>query len=49
MNRNIQVSIDTFGTGTVSDEQILSLIQENFDLRPSSIMTYRRLSRRKLL
>lgn len=34
----VSVSIDTFGTGTVSDEQILSLIQENFDLRPSSII-----------
>lgn len=34
----VSVSIDTFGTGTVSDEQILSLIQENFDLRPSTII-----------
>ncbi len=34
----VSVSINTFGTGTVSDEKILKLIDEHFDLRPSSII-----------
>lgn len=34
----VSVSVDTFGTGTISDEQILELIDKYFDLRPSSII-----------
>lgn len=34
----VSVSINTFGTGVISDEQILKLIDAHFDLRPSSII-----------
>jgi len=34
----ISVSIETFGTGRVSDERILGLIDEHFDLRPAAII-----------
>lgn len=33
------ISIDTFGTGSVSDSQIESLIRDHFDLRPYGIVT----------
>ena len=32
------VSIETFGTGQVSDERILGLIDQHFDLRPAAII-----------
>ncbi|REC95361.1 methionine adenosyltransferase [Kushneria indalinina] len=31
------VSINTFGTGKISDEQIIELVREHFDLRPYAI------------
>lgn len=34
----VSVSINTFGTGAISDEKILKLIEEHFDLRPLSII-----------
>ena len=34
----ISVSIETYGTGQVSDERILGLIEEHFDLRPAAII-----------
>ena len=34
----VSVSIETFGTGKVSDEVILELINEHFDLRPGAII-----------
>jgi S-adenosylmethionine synthetase len=34
----ISVSIETFGTGKVSDERILGLIDSHFDLRPGAII-----------
>lgn len=34
----VSVSINTFGTGAISDGKILKLIDEHFDLRPSSII-----------
>lgn len=34
----VSVSVNTFGTGAISDEKILKLIDEHFDLRPSSII-----------
>ncbi len=34
----ISISIETFGTGKVPDEQILALINKHFDLRPSAII-----------
>ena len=32
------VMVDTFGTGKVSDEKLVEIIRENFDLRPAGIM-----------
>jgi S-adenosylmethionine synthetase len=36
--RPLSFFIDTFGTGKVSDEEILRLINEHFDLRPAGII-----------
>lgn len=33
------ISIDTFGTGKITDEQIVKLVREHFDLRPYGIVT----------
>jgi len=33
------ISIETFGTGKISDEKIVALIEAHFDLRPRSIIT----------
>jgi len=38
MARPLSLFIDTFGTGKVSDEEILRLINEHFDLRPAGII-----------
>ncbi len=32
------VRVDTFGTGKVSDEKIVEIVRENFDLRPAGII-----------
>ena len=32
------VMVDTFGTGKVSDEKLVTIIRENFDLRPAGII-----------
>ena len=32
------VMVDTFGTGKVSDEKLVEIIRENFDLRPAGII-----------
>lgn len=34
----ISISIDTFGTGTVSEEKIIKAIKQNFDLTPQGII-----------
>ncbi|MDE2090436.1 MAG: methionine adenosyltransferase [Gammaproteobacteria bacterium] len=34
----ISISVETFGTGKVSDEQITALVREHFDLRPYGLM-----------
>ena len=34
----VSVSVNTFGTGVIQEEQILKLIDEFFDLRPLSII-----------
>ena len=34
----ISILVDTFGTGTISDEKIAGLIDKHFDLRPSAII-----------
>ncbi len=30
--------VDTFGTGRLSDEQLVGIIRDNFDLRPAGII-----------
>ncbi len=32
------ISVDTFGTGKISDEQIVALVREHFDLRPKGLI-----------
>ena len=32
------IMIDTFGTGKVSDEKLVAIVRENFDLRPAGII-----------
>ena len=32
------ISIDTFGTGRLSDDEISNLVREHFDLRPRGLM-----------
>ena len=34
----VSLFVDTFGTGKVSDEKIVTIIRENFDLRPYAII-----------
>jgi S-adenosylmethionine synthetase len=36
--RPLSVFVETFGTGKVSDETLIELIQEHFDLRPAGII-----------
>ena len=39
------ISIDTFGTGKISDREIETLVREHFDLRPYGILTMLNLKR----
>ncbi len=32
------IMVDTFGTGKISDEKLVSVVRENFDLRPAGII-----------
>ncbi|MEA3305373.1 MAG: methionine adenosyltransferase [Candidatus Omnitrophota bacterium] len=41
----VSVMIDTFGTGKLSDERIVKIIKEVFDLRPKAIIEYLKLRR----
>ena len=34
----VSIAVDTFGTGTVSEEKLVELIRNNFDLRPAGII-----------
>ena len=36
--RPINITVNTYGTGTVSDERLSELVQEHFDLRPKGIV-----------
>lgn len=36
--RPVSVMVETFGTGTVSDEKLAELVQEHFDMRPAAII-----------
>jgi len=39
----LSIYVDTFGTGTKSDEQIAQIIKDKFDLTPAGIINYLRL------
>lgn len=34
----VSIFVDTFGTGKISDDEIMKLVEENFDLRPVAII-----------
>ncbi|AZV44808.1 methionine adenosyltransferase [Peribacillus asahii] len=34
----VSIAVDTFGTGTVSEEKLVELVRNNFDLRPAGII-----------
>ncbi len=36
--RPLSLFVETFGTGKISDEEIIALINEHFDLRPAGII-----------
>lgn len=36
--RPISILVDTFGTGKIDEEQIVNLVEENFELRPAGII-----------
>ena len=36
--RPVSILVDTFGTGKIDEEQIVNLVEENFDLRPAGII-----------
>lgn len=36
--RPVSISVDTFGTGKVSEEKLVEIISKNFDLRPAGII-----------
>ena len=38
MAQPTSIMIDTFGTGKLTNEQLVSMIRENFDLRPAGII-----------
>ncbi|MFZ3589360.1 methionine adenosyltransferase [Bacillus sp. DJP31] len=41
----VSISVDTFGTGTVSEDLLVDLIRSNFDLRPAGIINMLNLRR----
>ena len=41
----VSIVVDTFGTGTVSDQQLTALVERCFDLRPGKIISYLNLRR----
>jgi len=43
--RPVSLSVETFGTGKVSDERIIELIRAHFDLRPAAIIRHLELRR----
>src|ERR1035437_182822 len=43
--RPVSISIETYGTEKVSDQKLLALISEHFDLRPGAFREYLRLHR----
>ena len=40
MDKPLSIAIDTFGTNTISEQEILQRIQQNFDFRPNAMISY---------
>ena len=40
MEKPLSVFVDSFGTGTKSDEELAKLVEEKFDLTPRGIIKY---------
>ncbi len=40
IDKPISIFLDTFGTGKISDEEIIKIIEEKFDLTPNGIINY---------
>ncbi|HEX7064331.1 MAG TPA: methionine adenosyltransferase [Bacillales bacterium] len=38
VSQPVSISVDTFGTGSVSEETLVELVEANFDLRPAGII-----------
>ena len=38
--RPLSLNVETFGTGRISDEKIVTLVQKHFDLRPAAIIKH---------
>ena len=36
--RPVSIAVDTFGTGKVSEDVLVDLVRQNFDLRPAGII-----------
>lgn len=45
ISKPVSIEVDSFGTGTVSDSKILQIIEKNFDLTPSGIISTLKLRR----
>ncbi len=43
--RPLSIAVETYGTGKISDERIVDLIHDTFDLRPAAIIQYLNLRR----
>lgn len=43
--RPVSIFVNTYGTGKISDEKIIEIINKNFDLRPAAIIDYFKLRR----
>ena len=41
----VSVSVDTFGTNKIEESKITNLIRENFELKPSGLISYLKLLR----
>jgi S-adenosylmethionine synthetase len=38
MSEPLSIFVETFGTGSISNEEIVGVVQKNFDLRPGAII-----------
>jgi S-adenosylmethionine synthetase len=41
----VSIMVDTFGTGTISDDALAALVREHFDFRPASLIAHLQLKR----